>query len=111
MTLEERVARWPERWIRQGIEQSIEQGVEKGIQQGVEKGIEQGVEKGTQQGRRELLRHQAEARFGARTAERLFTSLRQEDDPQRLDAIGVVLMRCSTGDELLRQARQAMSDA
>ena len=98
MTLEERVARWPERWIRQGIEQGVEQGVEEGIQQGLAR-------------QRELLRDQAEVRFGAQTAERLFASLRQEDDPQRLDAVGMAVVRCETGDELLRHARQAMPGA
>ena len=79
MTLEERVAEWPEQWKREGIVQ----------------------------GRREQLRSLAEARFGAPTAERLFTSLRHEDDPQRLDAIGKAVVRCETADELLRQANQA----
>ena len=102
MTLEERVARWPEQWKRQGIEE----GVERGIEQGVEEGIQRGLAR-----QRELLRQQAEVRFGVRTAERLFASLRQEDDPRRLDAIGVAVVRCETGDELLRQARQAMPSA
>ena len=79
MTLEERVAEWPEQWRREGIVQ----------------------------GRRELLRRQAEVRFGASTAQRLFASLQREDDPQRLDEIATVLVRCETGDELLRQASQS----
>ena len=83
MTLEERVARWPEQWIRQGIEQGVEQGLAR---------------------QRKLLRHLVEERFGTQTAERLLASLRREDDPQRLDAICVAVVRCETGDELLRQA-------
>ena len=75
MTLEERVARWSEPWVEQGIER----------------------------GKRELLRRQVEVRFGAPTAERLFASLPHED-PQRLDAIAVAVVRCETADELLRQA-------
>ena len=89
MTLEERVARWPEQWIRQGIEQGIERGIE--------------------QGKREQLRRQAEVRFGIRTAERLFASLRREDDPRRLDAIAEAVVRCETGDELLRQVGQGLA--
>ena len=93
MTLEERVAHWHEPWIRQGFEE------------GVEEGIKQGVEEGIKQGQREQLRRQAEVRFGPQTAERLFAALRREDDPQRLDAIAEAVVRCETGDELLRQAR------
>ena len=83
MTLEERVAQWPEQWKREGIVQ----------------------------GRREQLRSQAEARFGTLTAQRLFTSLQREDDPQRLDEIATALVRCETGDELLRQAGHPTHDA
>ena len=79
MTLEERVAHWPDHWIRQGIER----------------------------GKREQLRRQAEVRFGAQIAERLSASLRREDDPRRLDAIAEAVVRCETGEDLLRQARRA----
>ena len=91
MTLEERVAQWPEQWKREGIEQGKQQGIV--------------------QGRRELLRSQAEVRFGTPTAERLFASLQREDDPQRLDAIGKAVVRCETADELLRQVNHVTSDA
>ena len=84
MTLEERVARWPEQWKQRGIEQGLAQ-------------------------QRELLRDQAEARFGTRTAERLSASLQREEDPQRLKAIGLAVVRCETGDELLREVGQAIS--
>ena len=76
MTLEERVARWPDQWTRQGMER----------------------------GKREQLRRLAEVRFGAQTAERLLVSVRREHDPQQLDAIAEAVVRCETGDELLRQA-------
>ncbi len=82
MTLEERVAEWPEQWRREGELRGIVQG------------------------RREQLRSLAEVRFGAPTAQRLFTSLQREDDPGRLDAIGEAVVRCETADELLRQANQ-----
>ena len=95
MTLEERVAQWPEQWRREGELQGIELGKQQGIAQG----------------RREQLRSQAEARFGTLTAQRLFTSLQREDDPQRLDEIATALVRCETGDELLRQAGHPTHDA
>ena len=90
MTLEERVAEWPEQWRREGERQGIELGKQQGIVQG----------------RREQLRSLAEVRFGAPTAQRLFASLQREDDPRRLDAIGEAVVRCKTADELLRQANQ-----
>ena len=123
MTLEERVISWREPWIRQGVEQGIRQGVEQGIRQGVEQGIQQGVEQGIQQGveqgiqqgveqglrqgldrERGLLRHLAEVRFGADTAERLFGLLARENDPQRLAAVGEAIVRCETADDFLRRA-------
>ena len=88
MTLEERVARWPEEWKQRGVEQGIRQGLAH---------------------QRDLVLRQAEARFGARTAERLSASLQREEDPQRLDAIALAVVQCETGDELLRQAREAKS--
>ncbi len=84
MTLEERVSRWPEPYIRQGIEQGIEQGIGQGLAR-----------------QRALLRRQAEARFGAATAERLSVRLRREEDQERLEEIGEAIVRCETGDELL----------
>ena len=103
MTLAERVSRWPERWVREGIEQGIERGIEQGIERGIEQGIEQGVERGLDR-QRTLLRRQAEARFGAATAERLFAGLQREDDQDRLNRIGMAIVSCETGDELLRLA-------
>ena len=86
VTLEERVARWPDRWIRQGVEQGLRQGVEQGLDQ-----------------QRALLRHLAEVRFGTPTADQLSASLRDVQDPRQFDAIGEAIVRSKTSDELLRQ--------
>ena len=86
MTLEERVIGWREAAVQQGVEQGLRQ-------------------------ERGLLRRQAEARFGEDTAERLFALLAREDDPRRLDAIGLAIVRCETGDDLLQQARRAFPNA
>ena len=94
MTLEDRVISWREPWIRHGREQGLRQGVQQGLDE-----------------KRVLLRRLAEARFGADTAERLFTLLLRESDPQRLAAVGVAIVRCETGDDLLRQARRASPNA
>ena len=92
MRLEERVARWRDPWIEQGK------------QQGIELGKRQGIEQGKREQGRAQLRRLAEVRFGAATAERLSALLQAEDDLQRLDALAVAVVRCETGDELLRQA-------
>ena len=91
MTLEERVISWREPWIRHGMEQGIRKGVEQGEARGLDR-------------ERGLLRRQAQARFGADTAERLFALLVQEDDQQRLEAIGEAIVRCETAEDLLRRA-------
>ena len=103
MTAEERAAEWSEQRRREGEIQGIELGKQQGIELGERRGIVQG--------RRELLRSQAEARFGASAAQRLFASLQREDDPRRLDAIGKAVVRCETADELLRQASHPTPDA
>ena len=99
MTLQERVARWSEPWIEQGK------------QQGIELGKEQGIELGKREHGREQVRRLAEERFGTPTAERLSALLRREDDLQRLDALAVAVVRCETGDELLRQASNGAPSA
>ena len=86
------MARWRDPWIEQGK------------QQGIELGKRQGIEQGKREQGRAQLRRLAEVRFGAATAERLSALLQAEDDLQRLDALAVAVVRCETGDELLRQA-------
>ena len=95
MTLEERVISWREPWIRHGMEQGIRQGEAQGIRKGEARGLDR---------ERGLLRRQAKARFGADAAERLFALLAQEDDQQRLEAIGEAIVRCETAEDLLRRA-------
>ena len=90
MTLEERVISWREAAVQQGVEQGLQQGIER---------------------ERELLRRLAETRFDAPTAERLFAMLQRENDPQRLAAISDAIMRCETGDDLLRRARRPTLNA
>ena len=95
MTLEERVISWREPWIRQGVEQGLRQGMEQGVKQEMQRGLDR---------ERGLLRRQAEVRFGADTADRLFGLLAREDDPQRLVAVGEAIVRCETGADFLRRA-------
>ena len=94
MTLEERVAEWPKPYIRQGREEGISLGREEGISLGREEGLAH---------ERRLLRRLAATRFGAATADRLARALAAEADPERLAAVGEAIVRCSTGDQLLRE--------
>ena len=91
MTLEERVAEWPKPYIRQGREEGISLGREEGLSLGIAH-------------ERQLLRRMAAARFGAATADRLALALVTEADPERLAVVGEAIVRCATGDELLREA-------
>ena len=95
MTLEERVAEWPKPYLRQGREEGISLGREEGISLGKEEGIAQ---------QRSMLRRMATTRFGQATADRLASILAAEADPERLAAVGEAIVRCRTGDELLREA-------
>ena len=88
MNLEERVAQWPKPWIQKGIEQGMEQG------------LEQGLEKGLQR-ERALLRRLAALRFGADAAERASALLQRITDPDRLEEVGELIVRCETGSEFL----------
>ena len=101
MTLEERVISWREAAVQQGVEQGLEQGLRQGRE-----GLQQALER-----ERVLLRRLAEARFDANSAERLFAMLQRENDPQRLAAISDAIMRCETGEDLLRQARRPTLNA
>ena len=127
MMLEERVAEWPKRYIRQGRDEGISLGRAEGISLGREEGIglgraegislgraegiglgrEEGISLGRGEGvaqQRGLLRRLTAARFGAATAARLADALASEADPDRLAAVGEAIVRCETSDELLRQA-------
>ena len=90
MTLEERVSRWPEPYIRQGIEEGLERGRREGMEQGLDE-------------QRALLRRLAAARFGARVADRLFARPRQKESQERLGEMGEAVVRCGTAEELLRR--------
>ena len=91
MTLEERVALWPEKWRLEGERR--------------------GIELGRREHGRKQLRRLTEVRFGAPTAERLSALLRGEDDLRRLDALAEAVVCCETADELLRQASHPASNA
>ena len=104
MTLVERVSEWPRQWLREGREQGIREGLAQGLEQGLERGREQGFAH-----ERELLRRQAQSRFGADTATRVSEALAGIADPERLVEMGEWLVRCDTGGELLARLDSATS--
>ena len=88
--LQERMRKWPARWMQEGREQGIEQGREQGIEQGLEQ-------------ERALLCHMAALRFGAETRERLQVLLANIADPDQLADVGGRLVQCRAADEFIAQ--------
>ncbi len=123
-TLHLRAKEWEAEWLRQGIAQGMEQGMERGLAQGVERGLAQGMERGLAQGverglaqgverglaqgverglaqERSLLREQAARKFGAMVGEELARRLESTSDAEALRDIGVLIIDCADGAELL----------
>ena len=94
------VAQGMERGLAQGMERGLAQGMEHGMAQGVERGLAQGVERGLAQ-ERALLREQAARKFGAAVGEELARRLESASDAEALRDIGVLIIDCTDGAELL----------
>ena len=95
-TLHLRAKEWEAEWLRQGIAQGMEQGMERGLAQGVEQGVERGLAQ-----ERSLLREQAARKFGAAVGEELARRLESTSDAEALRDIGVLIIDCADGAELL----------
>ena len=95
-TLHLRVKEWEAEWLRQGIAQ----GMERGLEQGMERGMAQGMERGLAQ-ERSLLREIAARKFGAAVSEALARRLESASDAEALRDIGVLIIDCADGAELL----------
>ena len=83
-TLHLRVKEWEAEWLRQGIAQGMAQGMERGLAQ-----------------ERSLLREQAARKFGAAVGEELARRLESASDAEALREIGVLIIDCAEGAELL----------
>ena len=92
--LQERMRKWPARWMQEGREQGRKQGLEQGLERGLERGLEH---------ERALLCRMAALRFGAETSERLAALLANIADPDQLADIGDRLVQCHAADEFLAQ--------
>ena len=106
MSLEERVAEWPKRWMQEGMEQGLQEGMEQGLQEGMERGLGQGLEQ-----QRALLRRQAALRFGEETATRLAGLLAHLAGAARLAEAGEWIVRCETGADLLARVAALAADS
>ena len=111
-TLHLRAKEWEAEWLRQGIAQGMEQGMERGLAQGVEQGMERGLAQGMEHGmaqgverglaqERALLREIAARKFGAAVGEALARRLESASDAEALRDIGVLIIDCADGAELL----------
>ena len=98
--MERGLAQGVERGLAQGMERGLAQGVERGLAQGVERGLAQGVERGLAQ-ERSLLREQAARKFGAAVGEALARRLESASDAEALREVGVLIIDCADGAELL----------
>ena len=98
--VERGLAQGMERGLAQGMERGLAQGVERGLAQGVERGLEQGMERGLAQ-ERSLLREIAARKFGAAVGEELARRLESASDAEALRDIGVLIIDCADGAELL----------
>ena len=106
--MERGMAQGVERGLAQGVERGLAQGMERGLAQGVERGLAQGMERGLAQGmerglaqERALLREQAARKFGAAVGEALARRLESASDAEALRDIGVLIIDCTDGAELL----------
>ena len=91
-TLHLRAKEWEAEWLRQGMERGLAQGVERGLAQGMERGLAQ---------ERSLLREIAARKFGAAVSEALARRLESTSDAEALRDIGVLIIDCTDGAELL----------
>ena len=74
----------------------MEQGIKQGIEQGIGQGIEQGLA-----AQREMLRRQAELKFGAAAASEFARRLETVADPALLAEAGERMVTGAAADELL----------
>ena len=93
-------------WEARVMERGREQGIAQGREQGVTQGREQGIAQGRAEGRRELLRRQAERRFGPETAERLAGYIAEAGGVEELLQVGDWILDCGSGRELLDRFRR-----
>ena len=77
-------------------------------QEAIAEGRTEGLREGTSQGRRTLLRRQAIRRYGVEAGDEFGRLLAQEEDADRLELAGDLVIDCSSAEELLRRGRRLL---
>ena len=88
------------KWFEDFQAKNVAAGVEQGLRQGVVQGVAQGRTLANGESAARLCR-QAEVKFGDAVAKRLAELLGDKPAAVDLDRVGVWLMECTSGDELL----------
>ena len=92
LTIEERVQEWKNSYKAEGRVEGRAEGRAEGLTKGRMKMIAH---------ERDLLRRLAEVKFGTETAGQLAGLVAMIDDPGRLSDVGVSIINCDKGSELL----------
>ena len=80
---------------------ALERNIERWLERHRRDAYAEGRRKGLADGLREGLVRLASRRFGADTGRRLEARLRAIEDPGRLERVGVLIVECETGEQLL----------
>ena len=95
--LAETVSRWRQ--------EALDEGRRQGLSKGRKLGLSEGRRLGMSEGERALLRRLAAGRFGVATGDALAALLANEEDVERLAAVGDLVVCCTSAEELLRRGR------
>ena len=90
-------------WRQEAIAEGRTEGIRQGRSEGIRQGRSEGVREGTSEGRRTLLRRQATRRYGLEAGEEFGRLLAGEEDADRLELAGDLVIDCSSAEELLRR--------
>ena len=96
--------------ITEWRQEAIAEGRAEGRTEGIRQGRSEGVREGTSEGRRTLLRRQATRRYGLEAGEEFGRLLAQEEDADRLELAGDLVIDCPSAEELLRRGRRLLGD-
>ena len=92
------------------LAEAITEWRQEAIAEGRTKGRTEGVREGASEGRRTLLRRQATRRYGLEAGDEFGRLLAGEEDVDRLELAGDLVIDCSSAEELLRRGRRLLGD-
>ena len=92
------------RMLAETVTQWRQEAVDEGMSKGMSKGRRLGLSEGMSH-ERTLLRRQAARRFGPATGDALAALLANEEDVERLAAVGDLVVGCESAEELLRRGK------